>query len=427
MQMENIKVIRTSNNTLYIFYYSENSIYYQTIYENEILEPTKVISNVSPVFSLWHYNNDIFLIANGDNGIIFLRFSKGYWNSRIINSGLSPDCTKLSFFIYRDLVHFLYSIKDDTGKERLFLRTMKKDQWMPSIEISEIMSFHSTAYLIGQQDDKNIEIYYRIPDKTIKYCNLSIDSGNLSPSINFLATNMPCIDISTLTDGISGHLLYLAQGMFSTQLIYKGRNCDNLGKARIIWEGQYGQRCSLFAFKNRLYAVLFTQKGAYLMVTEENSSEFSIPKPLDTLTNSKFTKSEYFSFYNYFSFNSDEISIDTQKLKFPIIDDICSSFCPSKSKPEQSTPVVNSSSIQASAATDYIKELTSMSEQISQLSQALSERNEELATLSTRWKNKYDALLKESEELKKQLINLRSIPTQNSPKSDIVFVQSREL
>lgn len=426
MQMQNIKVIRTADNTLYIFYYIENSICYQTIYDNQILEPLTVITNVSPVFSLWHYNNDIFLIANGSNGVILCRLSKGNWSSRTINSGISSDCTKLSFFIYRDIVHFLYSVKNDTGKESLILRTMNKDQWLPSIEISEIMSFHGSSYFIGQQDDKNIKIYYRLPDKTIKYCTLSIDSGNLSPSINFLATNMPCIDISTLTDGISGHLLYLAQGMFSTQLIYKGRNCDNLGKARIIWEGQYGQSCSLFTFENRLYAVLSTKKGSFLMVSDENSSEFSVPKPLDSSVSQSYTKSEYLSFCNTISFNADEISVNTQKLNFPIIDDICQSFSPVKSK--KTATIVKQSSKQTSEAEDYIKELAAMSEQISQLSRTLSERNEELASISSRWKNKYDALLKESEELKKQLSHQQSLSApQCNSNTDIVFVQSREL
>lgn len=425
MQIQNIKIIRTTDNTLYTFYYIENSICYQTIYDNEISEPINVITNVSPVFSLWQYNNDIFLIANGSNGIILCRLSKGNWSSRAINSNISSDCTKLSFFIYRDLVHFLYSIKNDNGKETLILRTMNKDQWFPSIEVSEIMSFHDSSYFIGQQDDKNIKIYYRLPDKTIKYCTLSIDSGNLSPSINFLATNMPCIDISTLTDGTSGHLLYLAQGMFSTQLIYKGRNCDNLGKARIIWEGQHGQSCSLFTFENRLYAVLFTNKGAFLMVSNENSSEFSIPKPLNTSVSSNCIKSEYLNFCNALTFNADEISVNTQKLTFPIINDICQYFRPSKS--EKTATILKQTNNHNSDSNDYIKDLTSMSEQISQLTKTLSERNEELASLSVRWQNKYDALLKESEELKKQLSMQQSIPAPYDSSSDIVFVQSREL
>lgn len=423
--MQNIKVIRTADSTLYIFYYSEGAISYQTINDNEVSESISVITNVSPVFSLWHSKNNIFLIANGSSGIILCRCNNGNWSSRAISSGISSDCTKLSFFVFEDLVHFLYSFKNDNGKETLTLRTMSKGQWLPPVEISEIMSFYNSPYYIGQEDDKNIIIYYRLPDKTIKYCTLSIDSGNLSSSISFLATNMPCIDISTLTDGTSGHLLYLAQGMFSTQLIYKGRNCDNLGKARIIWEGQHGRSCSLFTFENRLYVVLFTKNDAFLISSEENSSEFSIPKPFASSFSSSLTKSEYLSSCNSFPFNADEILINTQKLSFPIIDDICRSFSPPKSM--KAAPVEKPQHNLLSDTDDYIKQLSSMNDQISQLSKTLSDRNEELASLSVRWKNKYDVLLKENEALKKQLSSQQPLPAPYGSNSDIIFVQSREL
>lgn len=425
MQMQDIKVIRTADNTLYVFYYSEGSICYQSVYDNEVSEPINVITNVSSVFSLWSSSNDIFLIANGSSGIILCRCNNGNWSSRAINGGISADCTKLSFFIFGDIVHFLFSIKNDIGKEILTLRTMNKGQWLPPIEISEIMSFYNSPYFIGQEDNKNIIIYYRLPDKTIKYCTLSIDSGNLSPSINFLATNMPCIDISTLTDGNSGHLLYLAQGMFSTQLIYKGRSGDNLGKARIIWEGQYGRGCSLFTFENRLYAVLFTKKEAFLITSEINSFEFTTPKLLASSVSSNLTKSEHLCFYSSTSFNADEVLIDTPKMSFPIIDEISRSFYPPKlTKP---TLVEKAQHIYASEMNDYINQLALMNDQITQLSQTLSERNEELASLSTRWMNKYDLLLKENEVLKKQLSIQQPLPVPYGSNTDIVFVQSREL
>lgn len=425
MLMQNIKIIRTSDNKMYMFYYKEGSIYYQNVYGNEFSEQITVITNVSSIFSLWYSNNCIYLITNGSNGIILCRYNNGKWSTRIINSNISNDCSKLSFFAFENTVHILYSIKNDAGKEALILRTMDNEQWLPPVEISEIMSFHDSPYFIGREDDKNIKIYYRLPDKTIKYCTLSIDNGTLSTSDNLLATNMPCIDTSMLTNGTSGHLLYLAQGMFSTQLIYKGRNGDSLGKARIIWEGQNGRSCSLFAFENRLYAVIYTKRGAYIMISNENSSEFSMPKPFVASVSSKLIKSEYINFCNTFPFNADEILVDANGLSFPVVDQICTDFYTTIS--EKTTIPENLHANQAQKTENYINEINEMNDQISQLSKTLSERNDELAALSVRWKNRYDMLLKENEELKRQLSIQRELPAPYNSNSDIIFVQSREL
>jgi len=74
---------------------------------------------------------------------------------------------------------------------------------------------------------------------------------------------------------------------------------------------------------------------------------------------------------------------------------------------------------------DYLLQLEETNNRVSELSRLLAERNEEIALLSSKWKARYNAVEKENIILKNRL-KAMSIP-ENSDKSDIIFIQSREL
>ena len=162
-----------------------------------------------------------------------------------------------------------------------------------------------------------------------------------------------------------------------------------------------------------------------MMISNENSSEFSMPKPFVASVSSSLTKSEHINFCSTFSFHADELLIDVNDRIFPVADQICTDFCPAM--PEKNTAAENIHSSQAPKSDNYINQMNEMNDHICQLSKTLSERNDELAALSAKWKNKYDLLLQENEELKRQLSAQKELPAPYNSDSDMIFVQSREL
>ena len=284
---------------------------------------------------------------------------------------------------------------------------MLNGRWEQPIKISEILSFGHSPFLIGMNNN-SIKIYYRLSDKTIKLFSMPVKDCKLTESISFLATNMPYIDLSVLTENGSSHLLYLAQSTFSSQLIYKGCINDYFGKARILWEGQNGRSCSISKEKGVMYAIVHTDSSSYKIPIE------NISKPQLIKCSSDLCKAEYLNFFDNFSPN--RIEFNLSDFSFPFMND---DFVPhiQVKKPASTIKQTNSQ--------DYLLQLEETNNRVSELSRLLAERNEEIALLSSKWKARYNAVSRENELLKNQL-KAMSIP-ESSDKSDIIFIQSREL
>lgn len=399
-------LLKTDKNELYLFYYSEGSIYFKQLAKNQNISPIKIISDVSDIFSVWYENSFIYLLASTDSNAVLCRYN-GKWNSKKLNFSIPNECTKLFFTTAENSISFIYSVKENHNNEYLYMRYMLDDRWEQPIKISEILSFGNSPFLIGMNNN-NIKIYYRLSDKTIKFFSMSVKDCKLTESISFLATNMPCIDLSVLTENNSSHLLYLAKSSFSSQLIYKGCINDCFGKARILWEGQNGRGCSISKEKGAMYAIVHTNSSSYKIPIE------SISKPQLVKQSYDLRKAEYLNFFDDFSPN--RIEFNLSDFSFPFMND---DFVPyiQAQKPVSTANQSNSH--------DYLLQLEETNNRVSELSRLLAERNEEIALLSSKWKARYNAVEKENIILKNRL-KAMSIP-ESSDKSDIIFIQSREL
>mgnify|MGYP005810984105 CR=1 FL=1 len=405
MYSQNIKAIRTKDGRLFIFYYSEGSLFFSKVQKGSPATTEKIIENISPMFSLWCSDNGIYLLLSGNQGVVLCFYNYSRWVSKVIARDFDDNYSKISFFTSGDSVHLLYSVKDAcSGGEALYVRSMKKENWEHARKISDIMPFHSTAYFIGREDNNSVKIYYRISDKTVRYCSLNLSDGSLSESENLLATSMPCSDISIFTKNNESHILYLAQGMFSSQLIYKGIKAGKQIKARVIWEGQLSGSCSLFCFDGRLYALIYNERKVYAMYSDAGNVSFSLAKDLGAKINSSCMKSEYLDFTSGGSFSANEVIINTSENSFPVIEDIYPSFIPNaQTLPDNSAiekPAEHSLNLKAA---EYEEQLAAMSDQIGELSKTLAKRNEEIAAVSARWRMKYDAVIRENELLKSRI------------------------
>lgn len=405
MQTQNIKAVRTKDDRLFIFYYSGNAVFCRQIQKGLNAPPIKIIENVYPMFSLWCSDSGIYLLCKGSGGVTLCFYNYSRWASKLISQDADTSYSKMSFFTIGEAVHILYSVKSgDEGLETLYVRSMNKENWALPLKIADIMPFGSTAYFVGRESPENIKIYYRLSDKTIKYRSLDLRSGGLTESENLLATNLPCSDISILTRGSESHILYLAQGMFSSQLIYKGIRAGVQSKARVIWEGQLSGSCALFYCDSRLYALIYNETKSYAMYSDESGRAFSLAKNLGVKINSSCSKAEYLDFYRNSGFAADEVILDTSDSTFPVVPDLHPSFIPSGIAADEPVPVqdkpVRDTSLKAA---EYEEQLVTMTDQIGELSQTLARRNEEIAAVSARWRAKYEALSKENELLKARI------------------------
>lgn len=404
MQTQSIKAVRTKDNRLFLFYHSSGSVFCRQIDKDMSESTVKIMDNVSPSFSLWSDQNGIYLLLGSMGGIHLCRYNYSRWVSRPMSRDFDPNCTKLSFFTFGEAVHLLYSVKDGSGNEGLYVRSMRKENWSSPVKIADIMPFRSSSYFTGRESPDKIRIYYRLSDKTVRFCTLNLTDGSISPAENLLATSLPCLDISILTRGRDCHILYLAQGMFSSQLIYKGIRDGVQSRAKVIWEGQLSGSCSLFLYNSRLYALIYNDSKSYVMYSDESGRSFSSAKNLGSGITSSCLKAEYLDFHGFDSFAADEAIIDVTAMTFPVISDIYPSFIPNKAAAEpqrtEDAPVRNDSSLRAA---EYEEQLSSMSSQLGELSKTLAKRNEEIAAVTARWRVKYEALMKENEALRARI------------------------
>ena len=252
---------------------------------------------------------------------------------------------------------------------------------------------------------------------------------------------MPATDISVLTGENECHILYLVKGPFSSQLIYKGIKNASSSKVKIIWEGQLSGSCSLLKNEGRLYALIYDRTKCFAAFSDDNGYNFSIPKNLGVRMGDSCLKAEYTDFSEN-SFFADEIPTDISDFSFPITEDIFPSFIPKQNEnrempqkqnmfsgnvvsgnmPSQSMRQGNMAQAnmfpenmmsQNTPKNPSESRIAELNERINELSGLLSKRNDEIAAISSSWKLKYDALLKENTALR-TLVEKSQSAVQNS-------------
>lgn len=97
MYSSNIKTIRACNGMLFVFYYSQGSIFFAKIHKGSSSAPVKIADNASPMFSVWCTDNGIYIMFNGDQGTVLCFYNYSRWVSRIIAKDLGESCSRISF------------------------------------------------------------------------------------------------------------------------------------------------------------------------------------------------------------------------------------------------------------------------------------------------------------------------------------------
>ena len=322
MRTQNIKFLRTDDGRLFMFRYGGGSIYARILYKNMPSPSFRVIDNVSDVFSIWYCDGRVYLLCLSDEGATLCLYANEKWTARLLSGRTEDSFSKMSFLSLGDSIHLVYSVNGG-----LYIRSGRGSRWSVPVKIDEAVPFSETPFYIGRENSRNVRIYYRTSDKDIKYRTLNLESGELSERLDLLSANMPCIDVSVLTEENETHILYLVKGPFSSQLIYKGIKNASSSKARIIWEGQLSGSCSLLKNDGRLYALIYDRTKCFAAFSDDSGHNFSAAKNLGIRTGDSCLKAEYTDFSGQ-SFCADEIPTDISDFSFPVTEDIFPSFIP---------------------------------------------------------------------------------------------------
>lgn len=397
MNIRNVKAVRTSDDRLFLFYFSGSALYCRPAVKGKNIQPEKIMDGVSPIFSVYCTGREIYVLLKSGTDFYICRRSSDRWIYRTISCGAASDCTKLSFFVCGEAVHLIYSVKAEGGREELYVRSMRRENWYPAEKVADILPFVSASYLIGNCGGNILNIYYRTAETAVKYRSINLENGSLSEEHPLISAKMPCIDISVVTHDNDCMMLYLARGMFSCQLIYKGIVSGSVQKARVIWEGQLSGSCSLFVCGSRTYALIYGDSRLYVMYSDKNGA-FSPAKNMGAFSGENVVKAEYSSAVGG-EFFADEIPVDLSDFSFPVTADICPNLVPEE-KHEAVEAVRSAPTVNPAVTEEYEAQISALNSQISELSSALAKRNEEIAAVSARWRNRYEELKRQYEELK---------------------------
>lgn len=426
MRTQNIKFLRTDKGRLFMFRYGGGSIYSKILVKGVPSSSVKVAEGVSPVFSVWNSDSMVYLICLSAGGVTLCLYRDGKWVSRILSGKTEDEFSSISFLSSGDTLHLVYSL-DQGVSHSLCIRSAKGDRWMAPVKIDDVIPFGETPFYIGRESRSTVRLYYRTTDRDIKFRIFDLTNGSISPCMDLISANMPCTDISVLTEKNESHILYLVKGPFSSQLIYKGINGTSPSKAKIIWEGQLSGSCSLLKNDGRLYALIYDRTKCFAAFSDDGGNSFSAAKNLGVRMGDSCRKAEYTDFFEN-TFLADEIPTDISDFTFPVSSDIFPAFIPSEGIEER--PAVRQMSAPASPQFRVPEgNINELNEKIKELNSLLNRRNDEIAAITASWKAKYDALLRENSALKEMKNNGLShgcLSASNDTASDVADISGSQ-
>ena len=399
MQIKNIKVIRTKDNSLYIFYYSNGSVFCRKTTKNEAPPTMRVMDEVMPSYSVCAADDGIYLLLTRKSDVMLCFYDYKRWVSKPLSDMADRSITDISFMLSGSLLRLVYSMKTSSGEE-LYIRSAKGGVWSSPIKIDDILPLKSSAYFLSKTDEFTYSLNYRYTDNSICRRMIDLTDSGISEKEVLLSTSLPCIDISILNKDNTCHLLYLTKNRFSSQLIYKGIDKHRQSKARVIWEGYLEGSCLLFNCLGRLYALIYGGDSSYITYSDDGGINFLPGRKMNMDMLSHCLKAYYLNNSTENGFCSDEVIVDTDNFSFPLINELYPSFIPEKEEiPVKETPSQDT----ALKASEFDEQLLNLNSQIEELSKALAKRTEEITTVNASWVRKYEALKRENSALKKQI------------------------
>ena len=298
------KVIRTNGNNIFIFRYIHNSVYFYRADKNTFSPPTKVIENIWQCFSVCSNDRGIFLLCMGKDGIHLCFYDFEKWSYRLTSKNPIENCIQISLFIYETTVRLIYFT---ANTNKIFLTSANEKS--PSVIAESVIFKGGKAFHIGYENSVSAKIFYFLGD-SLKCRSLNISNGKLSEEKTVFTTNLPCTDYSVLTAENEIHILWLAGNSHKSMAVYKNIIKGIPSKAKVIFENEPCKCCSLFKYKNEIYAQFIGNKNSYILNPNKNKADIFE-------TSDCIEKAEYMDYCSTLPLSADEV-ITEDFIYFPL-------------------------------------------------------------------------------------------------------------
>ena len=420
---ENIKVIRTRHNTLFLFFGNELGIHCSR-YENEgWLEPELIIPNVHPEFSVSVSSNDvIYILCRDKNNKIFIcrKNETDIWESKPLIESKYTITPKFYLSTNKSNMNLIYNTPTDDPKINYINYTsLNKGNWDKLVKIDAILPFDNSPYIINTIEDNHIIIFCRTDENTINCREVLLSPFTLGTLNTVARTNSyPILDFSTLITNDKIHMVFLIKTRFSYQLVYKSKVETQISQPVVLWEGQKADSCSIFSCDKKVHIVWTNGNQCFSINSENDCQSFSRAQRVPYQLPNNTVKVEYINanINEKHIFNSSELYVDRDnKTAIQVVNLFDKHFYP-ESK--------DSLNLTAASAMEYNNNLTlkenievlknkiiqyetTLSEnnnQLTELTKSLSEKSKETNALNSRWTDRCKNLEYEITRLNSELL-----------------------
>ncbi|MFI3175181.1 MAG: hypothetical protein R3Y53_08325 [Bacillota bacterium] len=465
MQNANIKYLRTDHGAFYVFYVEGDTLYYyesQANSQQQHAVPFQVVANaIVGVFSLSHFHDTTYVTYYKNDGNLYVATTTNLvdWSHSLCL--LRPQYFgqgKITLIPTDTTCYMLYHTPTETvGVDALFYTEYRDGVWQEGIFFERFIANPTLPYLCHRLGETHVILYYRTSKTAWGSRELLLQQGNRGTALPLLQGNSPCSDISILTTHDKIHMLYSLRSMFRTQIIYQYKQQNTMSPPRILWEGNQCNLCLLFLEGERL-TLLWQMNGINLRcISEDGGWSFGSVHRFSEFFPSRCEKGE-FVYGTQSMLHAKEIFIDMQRGYVPFLPShylresggIRRLNAPEMGGVEANTfrnmqesqfenelqnmgngqfqnwkpspnPVQNTNGNtngNANAKTKLppetprsdrepklLAEIAEQKKQNEDLNRLLIQRNEEIATMNAKWRQKVESLERELEKLKERAVH----------------------
>ncbi len=418
MQTAHVKYFKAKNQTLFLFYHENNTLYYKILTSDSWSQPQILAENASPFFSVSDYDNEIYVLFSNNNGDLILAKTTDYahWDKNQLMSD-KKDLTRIKFFIIPDqsAFHMIYHLPTETaGVHSLVYASFQNGKWEKLYKIDRFLPFAQVPFFAERIKRHHIILYYRTARNVISAREMLFSPYTLGSVNPIIQTPYPCTDLSIINDNERIHLLYTVKGMFRSQVVYQYKQAASISTPRVLWEDTYCDNCLVYQQNGQLHLMWVAGGQPYHCSSDNNGGSFGVVEKYTAPFPKLCIKGEFtISNNDYNTLNAAEAYADGKNgYELAVFDQLNKAPTPTQPvsnqlRPSQSGKAVENFGVVPNDPSFYALYL-SQKQQIEELSRLLAQRAEDLSAINARWKEQLTKLGQENKAVKKAMANIEA-------------------
>ena len=276
MQTSLIKLLKSPDGRLLLFFFKGGAIYAKE-YTKDFSSPATIISEgVLPGFSLCVDNGSPIIIARRLTGDVFVfRKSGGLWQEKMLIK--SNPLENLRFIVCNDngKLHTLFNQSyAKSGLENLTAVSFYDRIWHPPKTKDAFYPMAGSPYTVVRISDNHVFLFYRAKDIPLVSTEISLSPLKIGTPIPIINGKTTVYDVSSFVEGDTVHISAIIRGRYGCQLIYKNRTPDGMSQNSVIWERQKIDTCIVFRAENKLWIMCSVGSDVFCSYSVDNGGSF---------------------------------------------------------------------------------------------------------------------------------------------------------